>query len=56
MPFVIENDIALAALGEQGYGLGAGLRHFVYVSIGTGIGMGDHRQRRAVPRRARRGR
>ncbi len=40
VPFVIENDIALAALGEQGYGLGAGLRHFVYVSIGTGIGMG----------------
>jgi predicted NBD/HSP70 family sugar kinase len=38
--FAIENDIALAALGEQGYGLGAGLRHFVYVSIGTGIGMG----------------
>ncbi len=40
VPFVIENDIALAALGEQGYGLGAGLRHFVYVSIGTGVGMG----------------
>jgi len=40
VPFAIENDIALAALGEQGYGLGAGLRHFVYVSIGTGIGMG----------------
>jgi predicted NBD/HSP70 family sugar kinase len=39
-PIAIENDIALAALGEQGYGLGAGLRHFVYVSIGTGIGMG----------------
>ncbi|MCO5992019.1 ROK family transcriptional regulator [Actinoallomurus rhizosphaericola] len=39
-PFAIENDIALAALGEQGYGLGADLRHFVYVSIGTGIGMG----------------
>jgi predicted NBD/HSP70 family sugar kinase len=39
-PFAIENDIALAALGEQDYGLGAGLRHFAYVSIGTGIGMG----------------
>ncbi len=39
-PIAIENDIALAALGEQGYGLGAGLRHFVYLSIGTGIGMG----------------
>lgn len=40
VPFAIENDIALAALGEQEYGLGAGLKHFVYVSIGTGIGMG----------------
>jgi predicted NBD/HSP70 family sugar kinase len=40
VPFAIENDIALAALGEQEYGLGAGLRHFAYVSIGTGIGMG----------------
>lgn len=39
-PIAIENDIALAALGEQGYGLGAGVRHFVYLSIGTGIGMG----------------
>lgn len=39
-PIAIENDIALAALGEQGYGLGADVRHFVYVSIGTGIGMG----------------
>lgn len=39
-PIAIENDIALAVLGEQGYGLGEGLRHFAYVSIGTGIGMG----------------
>lgn len=40
VPFAIENDIDLAALGEQEYGLGNGLSHFVYVSIGTGIGMG----------------
>jgi predicted NBD/HSP70 family sugar kinase len=38
--FVIENDIALAALGEQAYGLGAGVADFVYFSIGTGVGMG----------------
>lgn len=38
--FAIENDIALAALGEQGYGRGAGVENFVFVSIGTGIGMG----------------
>lgn len=44
-PFAIENDIALAALGEQGYGLGEGVPHFVFVSIGSGVGMGvivDH--------------
>jgi predicted NBD/HSP70 family sugar kinase len=39
-PFIIENDTALAALGEQAYGLGAGVDDFVFVSIGTGIGMG----------------
>ncbi|MCW2942725.1 MAG: hypothetical protein JWN00_5710 [Actinomycetia bacterium] len=38
--FTIENDIALAALGEQAYGLGAGVANFVYFSIGTGVGMG----------------
>jgi predicted NBD/HSP70 family sugar kinase len=38
--FVIENDIALAALGEQAYGRGAGVSNFVYFSIGTGVGMG----------------
>ncbi|MFC6878811.1 MULTISPECIES: ROK family transcriptional regulator [Actinomadura] len=39
-PFLIENDIALAALGEQAHGLGAGVSDFVFLSIGTGIGMG----------------
>jgi predicted NBD/HSP70 family sugar kinase len=38
--FVIENDIALAALGEQAYGRGMGVPNFVYFSIGTGVGMG----------------
>ncbi|GAA3197454.1 ROK family transcriptional regulator [Actinocorallia longicatena] len=38
--FTIENDIALAALGEQAYGLGRGLQNFTFVSIGTGLGMG----------------
>lgn len=36
----IENDIDLAALGEQEYGLGSSLRDFVFVSVGTGVGMG----------------
>jgi predicted NBD/HSP70 family sugar kinase len=39
-PYVVENDVDLAAVGEGAYGLGQGLSHFVYVSIGTGIGMG----------------
>jgi predicted NBD/HSP70 family sugar kinase len=37
---VVENDINLAALGEQAHGLGKGIANFVFVSIGTGIGMG----------------
>jgi predicted NBD/HSP70 family sugar kinase len=39
-PFVVENDVDLAAVGEGAYGLGVGIAHFVYVSIGTGTGMG----------------
>ncbi|MDL4816157.1 ROK family transcriptional regulator [Actinomadura opuntiae] len=39
-PCTIENDIDLAALGEQGYGLGEGVANFAFMSIGTGIGMG----------------
>jgi predicted NBD/HSP70 family sugar kinase len=37
---VVENDVDLAAIGEATYGLGRGIRHFVYLSIGTGTGMG----------------
>jgi predicted NBD/HSP70 family sugar kinase len=36
----VENDINLAALGEQAHGLGKGVPNFVFVSVGTGIGMG----------------
>ncbi|MEV4760008.1 ROK family transcriptional regulator [Micromonospora sp. NPDC049559] len=39
-PYLVENDIDLAAVGEATYGLGRGVAHFAYVSIGTGIGMG----------------
>ncbi|MFI0451584.1 ROK family protein [Actinomadura sp. 6N118] len=39
-PFLIENDIALAALGEQAHGLGEGISDFAFLSVGTGIGMG----------------
>src|SRR3954452_9343108 len=37
---VIENDINLAAVGEQTFGAARGMRDFVLLSIGTGVGMG----------------
>jgi predicted NBD/HSP70 family sugar kinase len=39
-PLAVENDINLAALGEQAHGLGKGVPNFVFISVGTGIGMG----------------
>ncbi|MET8143154.1 ROK family protein [Sphaerisporangium sp. NPDC005288] len=39
-PYVVENDVDLAAVGEGAYGLGQGVDHFALVWIGTGIGMG----------------
>jgi len=36
-----ENDVDLAALGEQAYGLGRGVDDFIYLSIGTGLGVGS---------------
>lgn len=35
-----ENDVNLAALGEQWRGLGKGVDHFVVVHVGTGVGVG----------------
>jgi predicted NBD/HSP70 family sugar kinase len=37
---VVVNDTNLAALGERAYGHGRAARDFVYLSIGTGVGMG----------------
>jgi predicted NBD/HSP70 family sugar kinase len=39
-PVVFENDVNLAAIGELARGAGRGVRDFVLVSIGTGLGMG----------------
>jgi len=39
-PVIIENDVNLAARGEQWRGHGAGLEDFVFIALGTGIGMG----------------
>jgi predicted NBD/HSP70 family sugar kinase len=36
----IDNDVNLAALGERAYGRGRDVADFVYLSIGTGVGMG----------------
>jgi predicted NBD/HSP70 family sugar kinase len=36
----VENDINLAALGEQAHGVGKGVSNFIFISVGTGIGMG----------------
>jgi predicted NBD/HSP70 family sugar kinase len=35
-----ENDVNLAAIGEQWHGLGKGVANFVYLHLGTGVGMG----------------
>ncbi len=40
MPVVIENDVNLAARGEQWRGHGVGVKDFAFVALGTGIGMG----------------
>jgi glucokinase-like ROK family protein len=37
---VVDNDVNIMALGEQRAGDGAGIDHFVFVKIGTGIGAG----------------
>ena len=40
MPVRLENDINLAALGEQWRGVARGVPDFVFLSIGTGMGAG----------------
>lgn len=37
---VVDNDVNIMALGEQRAGEGAGIDHFIFVKIGTGIGAG----------------
>ena len=36
----VENDVNLAAIGERWHGLGRQVRSFVFLSVGTGVGMG----------------
>jgi predicted NBD/HSP70 family sugar kinase len=40
LPVTLENDINLAALGEQWLGVARGVADFVFLSVGTGLGAG----------------
>lgn len=40
VPVVVENDTNLCALGEHGFGAGAGVRNMCYVTLSTGLGLG----------------
>lgn len=40
LPTVLTNDANAAALGELLYGAGKGLRHFIAITLGTGLGSG----------------
>jgi len=40
LPVTLENDINLAALGEQWQGVAHGVDDFVFLSVGTGMGAG----------------
>ena len=52
LPVTLENDINLAALGEQWRGVARGVDDFVFLSVGTGLGAGLVLARRAAPRAA----
>lgn len=40
VPVTVENDVNLAALGEQWRGIGQGVADFAFLSVGTGLGAG----------------
>lgn len=40
IPVIMENDVNLGALGEQQCGIARGVSDLVYVSVGTGLGVG----------------
>lgn len=40
IPIAVTNDANAAALGEQYFGLGKGIKNFVVITLGTGLGSG----------------
>lgn len=40
LPVAITNDANAAAMGEMTYGAAKGLRHFIMITLGTGVGSG----------------
>ena len=40
VPVVLDNDVNMATLAEQRHGLGVGASDFVFIAVGTGVGMG----------------
>lgn len=40
VPVVLDNDVNMATLAEQRHGLGVGVPDFVFIAVGTGVGMG----------------
>src|SRR5438046_1816171 len=40
LPSVINNDAKAAAIGEMTYGAARGMKHFIMITLGTGVGSG----------------
>ena len=53
-PVTFENDVNLAAVGEQWGGVAQGVDDFAVLSVGTGTGVGHRARRRAASRPPRR--
>lgn len=40
MPVSLTNDVNAAAMGEMTYGIAKGMKHFIVIALGTGVGSG----------------